>query len=92
VGCTLYVQDIYVDPPWRGRGIGAALLGCVAALAFERGSPVVELTVRADNPARRLYRRIGFQQVDCATYVVAGPALAGLSGRAGARTAVRAGG
>jgi len=19
-GCTLYVQDIYVDPPWRGRG------------------------------------------------------------------------
>jgi ribosomal protein S18 acetylase RimI-like enzyme len=84
-----------VDPPWRGRGIGAALLGCVAALAFERGSPVVELTVRADNPARRLYRRIGFQQVDCATYVVAGPALAGLaglSGRAGVRTAVRAGG
>jgi ribosomal protein S18 acetylase RimI-like enzyme len=91
-GCTLYIQDIYVDPPWRGRGIGAALLGCVAALALERGSPLVELTVRADNPARRLYRRVGFQQVDCATYVVAGPALASLAGSAGARTVVTAGG
>jgi ribosomal protein S18 acetylase RimI-like enzyme len=91
-GCTLYIQDIYVDPPYRGRGMGAALLGCVAALALARGSPVVELAVRADNPARRLYRRVGFQQVDCASYVAATPALARLAGPAGARTVVTAGG
>jgi ribosomal protein S18 acetylase RimI-like enzyme len=78
-GCTLYIQDIYVDPPHRGRGIGTALLGCVAALAIERGSPLVELTVRADNRARRLYRRVGFQQIDCASYVAAGAALAALA-------------
>jgi ribosomal protein S18 acetylase RimI-like enzyme len=81
-GCTLYIQDIYVEPGWRGRGIGAALLGCVAALAIERGSPLVELTVRENNPARRLYGRLGFRQVECANYVIAGPALANLAGAA----------
>ena len=78
-GCTLYIQDIYVDPAWRGRGIGAALLGCVAALSLERGSPLVELTVREDNPARRFYGRLGFHQVQCANYVIAGSALASLA-------------
>ena len=78
-GCTLYIQDIYVDPGWRGRGIGAALIGCVAALALARGRPLVELTVREDNPARGLYSRLGFHQVECANYVVAGPALAKLA-------------
>ena len=81
-GCTLYIQDIYVDLEWRGRGIGAALLGCVAALAVERGSPLVELTVREDNPARRLYRRLGFHQVECANYVIAGAALTNLAAAA----------
>jgi ribosomal protein S18 acetylase RimI-like enzyme len=81
-GCTLYIQDIYVDPEWRGRGIGAALLGCVAALALECGSPLVELTVREDNPARRLYARLGFQQVECASYVMAGAALTKLAAAA----------
>jgi len=81
-GCTLYIQDVYVEPAWRGRGIGAALLGNVAALALERGSPLVELTVRADNPARRLYGRLGFHEVECANYVIAGPALTSLAGAA----------
>jgi len=81
-GCTLYIQDVYVEPAWRGRGIGAALLGCVAALAIERGSPLVELTVREDNPARRLYGRLGFYEVECANYVIAGPALTRLAGAA----------
>ncbi len=78
-GCTLYIQDVYVEPARRDRGIGAALIGCVAALALERGHPLVELTVREDNPARRLYGRLGFHQVECANYVVAGPALAKLA-------------
>jgi ribosomal protein S18 acetylase RimI-like enzyme len=78
-GCTLYIQDIYVEPVWRGRGLGTALLACVAALAVGRGTPLIELTVREDNPARGLYGRLGFHQVQCANYVVAGPALAKLA-------------
>ena len=79
-GCTLYIQDIYVEPANRGSGIGAALLGCVAALAVARGNPLVELAVREDNPARRLYDRVGFREVACASYVLAGPALTELAG------------
>ena len=89
-GCTLYIQDIYVEPAWRGLGMGAALLRCVAALALERGSPLVELTVRQDNPARGLYTRVGFHQVECASYVLAGPALAKLAGAVGAPVAEEA--
>jgi ribosomal protein S18 acetylase RimI-like enzyme len=37
------------------------------------------LTVREDNPARGLYGRLGFHQVQCANYVIAGPALAKLA-------------
>jgi len=78
-GCTLYVQDIFVEPAQRGRGIASALLSHVAAYALERGSPLVELTVREDNPARRLYRRRGFTRVPAVHYVLAGTALAELA-------------
>ena len=54
----------------------------VAALACDLGSPIVELTVRADNPAQQFYLGNGFQAVpQCLTYVLAGPALAALAGR-----------
>jgi len=78
-GCTLSVQDIFVEPAQRGRGIASALLSHVAAYALERGSPLVELTVREDNPARRLYRRRGFTRVPAVHYVLAGTALAELA-------------
>jgi GNAT superfamily N-acetyltransferase len=40
------------------RGIARALLARVAALARDIGSPIIELTVRADNPAaQEFYRR-----------------------------------
>ena len=72
------------DAPWhvlsqgeRGRTlIARALMARVAALACDLGSPIVELTVRADNPAQNFYLRTGFQPVPhCLTYVLAGPAL-----------------
>ena len=38
---------------------------------------MVELSVRADNPAQLLYQQSGFQVLaPCPTYVLAGPALA----------------
>jgi ribosomal protein S18 acetylase RimI-like enzyme len=84
-GSSLYVQDIYVAPAHRQRGIAGALLARVAACALERGCPFVELTVRDDNPARRLYRRTGFVPVKHSiAYVLGGPALADLAGRIGA--------
>ncbi len=54
----------------------------VAALARDLGSPIVELTVRRDNPAQKFYRDNGFQPVpECLTYVLSGAALETLAER-----------
>ncbi len=51
-----------VSPAWRGQGIGAQLLDGV--LQGAQGSHrAVSLSVRADNPAVRLYERAGFEKV-----------------------------
>src|ERR1700734_2352424 len=79
-GPVIFLQDLYVDPPHRARGVASALIARVAAYANELGSPIVELTVRADNPAQSFYQRSGFQHLPhCLTYVLAGPALAALA-------------
>jgi GNAT superfamily N-acetyltransferase len=63
-----YVDDdtpelaIAVVPAHRGRGIGARLI--TDLLDAARGAfGAVSLSVRADNPARRLYERTGFRTV-----------------------------
>jgi len=83
-GSSLYIQDLYVDPGHRRNGVASALLARVAAVAIERACAFVELAVRDDNPARRLYRDAGFQRVlHCVSYVLGGPALVGLAGASG---------
>jgi GNAT superfamily N-acetyltransferase len=81
VGALLCVNDVFVQPAFRRQGIGAALLAHAATEALRRGAPFLEIMVHADNPARRLYRKIGFTRVRGAeTYVLAGDALAELAG------------
>ena len=81
-GPVVFLQDLFVEPAYRTYGVASALVGCVAALAHDIGSPIVELTVRADNPAQTFYLRNGFQPVpQCLPYVLAGPALAALAQR-----------
>lgn len=55
--------DVALLPECRGRGVGRALLERLHALAASEGA-LVSLTVYADNPAARLYRRLGFQQME----------------------------
>jgi GNAT superfamily N-acetyltransferase len=45
----------------RGRGIGSALLDALLARAREEGHRAVSLPVNRQNPARRLYERMGFR-------------------------------
>ncbi len=81
-GPVMFLQDLYVEPDWRQHGVARALMARVAARAREIGSPIIELTVHADNPAQDFYLRNGFQPVpQCLTYVIAGPALAALAER-----------
>jgi GNAT superfamily N-acetyltransferase len=81
-GPVIFLQDLFVEADHRAHGVARALIAQVAALACDLGSPIIELTVRADNPAQHFYQRSGFQPVpQCLTYVLAGPALAALAHR-----------
>jgi GNAT superfamily N-acetyltransferase len=51
--------DIALMPDWSGQGIGSAVLDRLIAEAKAAGKPI-RLTVRQENPARRLYRAKGF--------------------------------
>jgi ribosomal protein S18 acetylase RimI-like enzyme len=79
-GPVVFLQDLFVEPEFRAQGIARQLVARVAALARDLGSPIVELTVRADNPAQLFYVSAGFQPLpECLTFVLAGPALAKLA-------------
>ncbi len=81
-GPVIFLQDLFVEPAHRRRGMARALTARVAALACELGSPIVELTVRSDNPAQSFYRKNGFTPLpQCLTYVLAGAELSALAGR-----------
>ena len=56
----LYLEDLFVLPDWRGRGVGAALLRHLARIALERDYGRMEWSVLNWNePAIGFYRRIG---------------------------------
>ena len=79
-GPVLFLQDLYVEAAYRERGVARALMARVAALARDIGSPIIELTVRSDNPAQLFYLRTGFTPLPtCLTFVLAGAALGALA-------------
>lgn len=61
---TAQVQGVWVDPRYRGQGIATAGMATVVNDALRRVAPTVSLYVNDYNtPARRAYKRVGFQQV-----------------------------
>ena len=56
----LYLEDLYVQPAYRGSGLGRDLLRHLAALAVERGCGRFEWSVLDWNEnAIRFYKRMG---------------------------------
>ncbi len=56
----LYLEDLYVKPEMRGRGIGRALIAHLAQLAVERNCGRLEWSVLDWNePAIEFYRSVG---------------------------------
>jgi GNAT superfamily N-acetyltransferase len=61
----LYLEDIFVRPSHRGRGIGKALLAAVARRAIERGCGWMGWSVLDWNaPAIAFYHSIGARPMD----------------------------
>lgn len=59
-GQRLYLEDIYVEPEWRGRGIGAMLFERVMEEGRRRGfSGMMWQVLDWNEPALNFYRKYG---------------------------------
>ena len=69
-GMSAWLEELYVVPDARGRGIGTALLRAALRAATEAGAVAVDLEVAVGHErAANLYAREGFQPVPRARWV-----------------------
>lgn len=60
----MYLEDLFVEPKWRGRGVGRQLFDHVARIGVERGCRTMKWAVLPWNePAIDFYRRLGANKV-----------------------------
>ncbi len=73
----MYLEDLFVVPKWRGRGLGRMLLAHLARIAVDRGYGRMEWSVLDWNQlALRVYRAVGARAMDQWTvYRLSGDAL-----------------
>jgi len=73
----MYLEDLFVIPRWRRRGLGRLLLAHLARIAVERGYGRMEWSVLDWNEmALRVYRAVGARAMDQWTvYRLSGDAL-----------------
>ncbi|MEZ2190221.1 TIGR00730 family Rossman fold protein [Corynebacterium sp. CCM 9204] len=57
--------SVSVDDDFQGAGIGTTLISAVVEHGRNVGWPGISLYVEHDNPARRLYARLGFESLAC---------------------------
>jgi GNAT superfamily N-acetyltransferase len=78
----IYLEDLFVDPEYRGKGIGKALLVHLAGLCIERGCARLEWSVLDWNePAIGFYRSLGAKPMhDWTVFRVSGDGLRALAG------------
>jgi len=80
----IHLEDLFVSPWARGKGVGRALVAAVASRALERQCPRLDLSVLQWNPARQVYRNLGFHCMsDWVSYRLEGDALRAVAGQEG---------
>jgi GNAT superfamily N-acetyltransferase len=64
-GPVVLVDELYVAPESRGRGLGSALMVAMESLTRERGGELIEIAVDgADADAHRFYERHGYTSTE----------------------------
>ena len=63
-GKNAWIDELFIRPEFRGKGIGSEALDFAARTAGEAGAKVLHLEVNRGNPAIDLYRRNGFKDHD----------------------------
>ncbi|MCY3924857.1 MAG: GNAT family N-acetyltransferase [bacterium] len=68
-GMRAWLEDVVVEEPVRGRGVGEALAREALRLAAKAGARSVDLTSRPSRvDAVRLYERLGFERRETGVY------------------------
>jgi GNAT superfamily N-acetyltransferase len=61
---TAWIEELYVEPPFRDRGIGTALLKSALEIIEAAGAVTVDLEIVSGHErVERLYTRFGFQRM-----------------------------
>ena len=64
-GPVALLDELYVAPDWRGRGVGSAMIGALLTRAGSKNWGLVEINVdEFDHDARRFYERHGFASTE----------------------------
>jgi diamine N-acetyltransferase len=81
----IYLEDFYVTPAMRGRGVGRALMARLAKRCVEQGMERMDWAVLTWNePAIGVYRRLGaYANDEWAMWRLTGEALEQLAAEAG---------
>jgi GNAT superfamily N-acetyltransferase len=81
----MYIEDLFVKPELRGKGLGKTLFTCLAALAVERNCGRLEWScLNWNEPSIAFYKAQGGQPLtEWTTFRVTGDKLRDLAGRLG---------
>ncbi len=60
-GCFLQVVDIAVRPDLQGKGLGTRIMSEIMRFLEQQAQPQTYVSLIADVPADKLYRRFGFE-------------------------------
>jgi GNAT superfamily N-acetyltransferase len=77
----IYLEDLFVEPEWRGRSFGHQLFAHVARIGAARGCHMMSWAVLPWNePAIAFYRRLGAEKItEWDAYRIAGDAFSSLA-------------
>ncbi|MBT8255221.1 MAG: GNAT family N-acetyltransferase [Bacteroidia bacterium] len=59
---TFILNDLFVHPSARNQGVGQALMEHAKEFARDTGGKGLTLETAVDNPAQRLYKRLGWKK------------------------------
>ena len=72
----IYIEDLYVNPKYRKKGVGKSLMKYCIKIAYKQGCQRIEWAALTWNPARKFYKKLGAKPLnDWVLYRLSGKKL-----------------